>query len=1156
MRITKAIIPGWHPFVRFALLCHLLFLLKFSSGQFQDDFTDGDFLYNPSWTGDTADFSMSYSSAIPVGQKPALRLDATESDTSFLVVSSALASHAEWRFWVKMSFNTSANNFARIYLFADQDDLTVPLNGYFVQLGGANDSICLFRQSGNVIDPLIKGAHGYTGNSTNVLRVKVTRDESGHWQLLSDGSGGYNFVAEGACQDNAFNSASFFGIFCKYTSSNSSKFYFDDFYADVLFADTIPPEIISVEVLTDSSLLVHFSEPVEESSAEDSLNYFVNGGTGYAIESFRDPSEPSRVTLLFDSLFEEDFTYTMTVKDISDLSGNVMAMMTVDFAYIPMPPIPPAAIVVHEIMADVSPPPAGLPEADYIELLNCSGSPLNLLGSSLKPRESAAPLFFPELELADGEYLIITNTTSIEAFQDFGQVIGFSGFSVNNEGLIILRNHLGDLVHAISYDQSWYGDSEKEDGGYSLEMIDPSNACSMDRTWGASLSPSGGTPGSINSIYGEVVSEPMVISAILNNSNTLQLLFSHHMDSISITTLSSYSAGEEAQSPVSAVTDEAIFDEVSLVFATPFAPNAMHELVFSDTLRDCCGKPIASGASITFVNPIASEPWDIVINEIMADPDPPVGLPGHEYIELFNTSNRHISTTGWKLSISGDLYSVPGTIIYPDEYVLLVNTEEALIFSVFAKTLVRQGPGLPNNGASLVLYDAQGKMISAGSYMRSWYSNPEQSEGGYSLEQTDPFNPCGGQENWMQSRAEEGGTPGRLNSVDMVNAIVPKIQKAIVRADTLLEIQMNLKMDKSSMIDGSLFYVDNGMGNPAGVRAADSLYDRFFLSFDGEFLPGIVYLLSFGKYVLSCTGAEHDPPEDFAFGWAETPQRSDVVINEVLFNPVGNGVDFVEVYNRSDKVVNLMELMLGTVTTDSFGASDTSYKDVLDEDVLLLPGQLMVLTTDPGRVQEQYYAGPVDRFIRMTSLPAYGNTAGTVILSATDGSLIDYMVYEKEMHHPLLHNLEGVSLERIHPDRSSADRTAWHSASSVSGYATPGLRNSQYAAGKSSSFKMQVEPVVFSPDNDGLDDVTTISYHFETPGYMATIVIFDAGGRAVRTLVYNELLGPEGSFSWDGFTDDRQKANLGIYIVYLEVFDQFGRVEKVKKTVVLAGRLD
>jgi hypothetical protein len=155
-----------------------------------------------------------------------------------------------------------------------------------------------------------------------------------------------------------------------------------------------------------------------------------------------------------------------------------------------------------------------------------------------------------------------------------------------------------------------------------------------------------------------------------------------------------------------------------------------------------------------------------------------------------------------------------------------------------------------------------------------------------------------------------------------------------------------------------------------------------------------------------------------------------------------------------------------------------------------------------------------------------------------------------------LHNVEGVSLERIHPDRSSADRTAWHSASSTSGFATPALRNSQFTPGNSRIHNIEVEPAIFSPDNDGIDDVTNISYHFQTPGYMATILIFDAGGRVVRTLVSNELLGSAGSFSWDGLTDDRQKANLGIYIVYFEVFDQSGRVEKAKMTVVLAGRLD
>jgi hypothetical protein len=56
-------------------------------------------------------------------------------------------------------------------------------------------------------------------------------------------------------------------------------------------------------------------------------------------------------------------------------------------------------------------------------------------------------------------------------------------------------------------------------------------------------------------------------------------------------------------------------------------------------------------------------------------------------------------------------------------------------------------------------------------------------------------------------------------------------------------------------------------------------------------------------------------------------------------------------------------------------------------------------------------------------------------------------------------------------------------------------------------------------------------------------------------LVNNELLGTEGTISWDGFTDDNQKANIGIYIIFIEVFDVDGKVKNYKETAVLGGNL-
>ena len=165
------------------------------------------------------------------------------------------------------------------------------------------------------------------------------------------------------------------------------------------------------------------------------------------------------------------------------------------------------------------------------------------------------------------------------------------------------------------------------------------------------------------------------------------------------------------------------------------------------------------------------------------------------------------------------------------------------------------------------------------------------------------------------------------------------------------------------------------------------------------------------------------------------------------------------------------------------------------------------------------------------------------------------MNYKDDWHFALLNNDEGVSLERIDPDGESQKADNWHSAASTAGYGTPTYKNSQYKLVQSISAAIEVTPKVFSPDNDGRDDIATIQYKTTEPGYIANITIYDANGRPVRNLVKNGTLSLQGYWVWDGLDDKRLKVPVGTYILFTELFNLNGKKEVFRNVVVLARPL-
>jgi len=551
------------------------------------------------------------------------------------------------------------------------------------------------------------------------------------------------------------------------------------------------------------------------------------------------------------------------------------------------------------------------------------------------------------------------------------------------------------------------------------------------------------------------------------------------------------------------------------------------------------------------------KPYDILINEIMADPVPPMGLPEAEYIELKNVSPFSLSMVGWSLQIDGKNRIIPSINLSSGDFLILSSESDTSAFSKFGKTLGISGfSNLPNGGGNVNVQDSTGNVISNITYNSHWYGDTFKADGGWALEQIDETTPCQGFANWKASTDVLGGTPGRENSVIRLNPDPdpPELTNAYMEGDSIVIACFNEPYDRELATIQNLFEVDKEFGNPQHIETIPPDFTKIRLTYPANFKPFTIYTLEVNPPFSDCAGNEIGEKNHTAFGIPSLADSLNLVINEVLFHPYPGGVDFVEIYNRSQKIINLEDIRIATRDPETWKL--TAVYPVSNIPYLLMPGAYVAITIDPEVVMDQYPENNASGILKLPKMPALPANEGSVVLSTKWFEVLDEFRYDEGMHFPLLNSTVGVSLERIQSDKSTTDPANWHSAAEDIGFATPGVRNSQFVRDQYSLEPIIMDPEIFSPDNDGYNDVTQLKYHFEEPGYVADIMIFNAKGLLIRQLANNELLGTEGSFIWDGLNEVGMKAPLGIYLCFVKVFNLKGKVMAFKTTCVLATRFN
>ena len=662
------------------------------------------------------------------------------------------------------------------------------------------------------------------------------------------------------------------------------------------------------------------------------------------------------------------------------------------------------------------------------------------------------------------------------------------------------------------------------------------------------------TSGNANKFYydniyvgNEIVdlSPPVLVSATAISALQIDVLFNEAVTSLSAENTNNYDI-LPFQSAATAAID---LINPALVHITPLSPlqNGVSYTLLASSISDLAGNTVTNNQSAQFQYLVADSVviGDVFISEFFADPTPVIGLPEIEYIEIYNKSAKFFNLQGWKIGDASSEGTIGAAWLLPGEYKILTATANVPLFTLSSAVGTTSFPSLNNAGDDVVLKNNTGLILDKLSYTDDWYQDEIKRDGGFSLELINPNDPCSDKDNWIASNSSSGGTPGLINSVYDISIDMegPEIDLVLALAPNYLEFYFNEGMDSSSLALCTLTFDPSLTVQNKYIQGAYP--SMMTIQLNENIMPSQLYNYTINP-ISDCWLNSIGRNGEFIL--PELPQKGDLIINEILQNPKNGGQDWVELYNNSNKVINLKDWLLANFDDDTI----SNFKSI-SSNYLLKPNDFVVLGKDSSFVKQTYPFSVPGKFL-YCELPTYDNDSSTVYI-IYNSEVIDQVSYLDTWHFKLLDNTDGVSLERIDPNGLSSSSFNWHSAAESIGFASPGRKNSQYLP-ELTNGNFNLSSDLISPDNDGFQDVVQLNYQMSETGMLGKVTIYDDRGRLIRTICSNELLGTDGTLSWDGLTDKSTKASIGVYVLFFEAFSTNGGLFFAqRKAITVAGKL-
>jgi hypothetical protein len=548
----------------------------------------------------------------------------------------------------------------------------------------------------------------------------------------------------------------------------------------------------------------------------------------------------------------------------------------------------------------------------------------------------------------------------------------------------------------------------------------------------------------------------------------------------------------------------------------------------------------------------------VTINEFCYHADPS-GDTGKEWIEFYNSDSTEQDLSGWDLYPSRTPHFIfpTGTRIAPQSFLLLYLRRDG----INTATEIYEGIGditsnMTNTKGSVALFTSSNKdtimdfvqygddsltyeatAAGAGIWTRGVYLDTAFC--GNSLGLIADGLDSNRKSDWKEFLRP---TPGHTNQpypVD-IEVSVPVVSPETVLPERTFAFSaeiVNMGLDTAFSPVIEMFEdVDGDSIRDAGERLY-ALLSWDFLCDKRTALAQIPELVE-GQYIMAVSA--RCSSENFTannYRSLIVTVGNPVVINEFMYYPNSGAAEWIELYNRSGKAVDIK----GWSVDDISGEPRT----ITYATQLIPPNNFVILTSS----QTQPIAGCF-RLVPDGGLPSLNDDGDVIRLRDARRVQTEMVQYSSDWGKG-----RAISLEKVNPFLASNAAASWGLSNDSYG-STPGKRNSIYAENTASAATISAGPNPFSPDNDGRDDRTILNYKLPWDDALVNISVFDRLGRRVRTLLSNCRSAREGSYAWDGKNGDGRKCPMGNYIILLEAGEYSGSGSmQAKATVVVAGKL-